>query len=161
VSAQVEQSAKGTHELVPTINIQQYHLAYIANAYNCFVPLLFTLSCRMFVFGDCILAPVCFQPGLHKGPWTDEEDEVVKSTVIQMGIDKVKWSTIASQVLCHPYSCPCDQGVACILLVFTPVCDLSNFVGVCAAAWSHRQAVSGALVQPSGPVYYQGRLDLG
>lgn len=21
------------------------------------------------------------QPGLHKGPWTDEEDEVVKSTV--------------------------------------------------------------------------------
>mmetsp|Transcript_3885 Transcript_3885/g.6081 ORF Transcript_3885/g.6081 Transcript_3885/m.6081 type:complete len:679 (-) Transcript_3885:141-2177(-) len=38
------------------------------------------------------------QPGLHKGAWTEEEDAVVKSMVMAVGVDKVKWSTIASQL---------------------------------------------------------------
>ncbi len=37
-------------------------------------------------------------PGLHKGPWTDEEDEILRQHVQTTGIDKVKWAVVASQV---------------------------------------------------------------
>ena len=35
------------------------------------------------------------RPGLHKGSWTEEEDEIVKNMVLECGIKKVKWSSIA------------------------------------------------------------------
>jgi len=35
------------------------------------------------------------RPGLHKGSWTEEEDEIVRSMVLESGIKKVKWSSIA------------------------------------------------------------------
>jgi hypothetical protein len=36
------------------------------------------------------------KPGLHKGPWTQEEDEIVKNMVDKNGVGQVKWSVIAS-----------------------------------------------------------------
>lgn len=38
------------------------------------------------------------QPGLQKGSWSKEEDSVVKNMVTELGVAKVKWSTIAEQV---------------------------------------------------------------
>ena len=38
------------------------------------------------------------KPGLHKGPWTEEEDEVVREMVLKYGVGKVKWSVIASKL---------------------------------------------------------------
>jgi len=38
------------------------------------------------------------RPGLHKGPWTEEEDEVVLAAVAQHGVGQVKWSVIAAQL---------------------------------------------------------------
>ena len=38
------------------------------------------------------------KPGLHKGPWRDEEDVVVKDIVLEHGVGKVKWSAIAAKV---------------------------------------------------------------
>ena len=38
------------------------------------------------------------QPGLQKGSWSKEEDTVVKNMVTELGVAKVKWSTIAEQV---------------------------------------------------------------
>jgi len=35
------------------------------------------------------------RPGLHKGSWSEEEDEIVRSMVLASGIKKVKWSNIA------------------------------------------------------------------
>lgn len=38
------------------------------------------------------------KPGLHKGTWTKEEDQVVLDMVTQYGVGKVKWSSIAAKV---------------------------------------------------------------
>ena len=38
------------------------------------------------------------KPGLHKGPWTEEEDAIVRETVLKRGVNKVKWSTIAEKL---------------------------------------------------------------
>jgi len=38
------------------------------------------------------------KPGLHKGPWTEEEDEIVKEAVFHFGVGKVKWSVIADRL---------------------------------------------------------------
>lgn len=35
------------------------------------------------------------RPGLHKGSWSEEEDEIVRTMVLASGIKKVKWSNIA------------------------------------------------------------------
>lgn len=43
------------------------------------------------------------QPGLQKGSWSKEEDTVVKAMVTELGVAKVKWSTIAEQVR-HAFS---------------------------------------------------------
>jgi recombinational DNA repair protein RecT len=40
------------------------------------------------------------KPGLHKGPWREDEDNIVKETVIKNGVGKVKWSAIAALVSC-------------------------------------------------------------
>lgn len=38
------------------------------------------------------------KPGIQKGPWTEEEDMVVKNIVFKYGVDNVKWSKIANQL---------------------------------------------------------------
>jgi hypothetical protein len=38
------------------------------------------------------------KPGLHKGPWTDEEDLILIEMVRQHGVGKAKWSHIAEQL---------------------------------------------------------------
>ncbi|CAM9426674.1 unnamed protein product, partial [Ectocarpus fasciculatus] len=38
------------------------------------------------------------KPGLHKGPWTDEEDMILIEMVKQHGVGKAKWSHIAEQL---------------------------------------------------------------
>jgi hypothetical protein len=38
------------------------------------------------------------KPGLHKGPWTEEEDSVVLGVVAEHGVGQVKWSVIAAQL---------------------------------------------------------------
>jgi len=38
------------------------------------------------------------RPGLHKGPWTEEEDQVVLAAVAHHGVGQVKWSVIAAQL---------------------------------------------------------------
>lgn len=38
------------------------------------------------------------KPGLHKGTWTKEEDQVVLDMVMQHGVGKVKWSSIAAKL---------------------------------------------------------------
>ena len=38
------------------------------------------------------------RPGLHKGPWTAEEDNVVVKMVTEVGVRNVKWSVIAAAV---------------------------------------------------------------
>ena len=38
------------------------------------------------------------KPGLLKGPWTAEEDNIVRSMVNQFGLGKIKWSEIATQL---------------------------------------------------------------
>mmetsp|Transcript_244 Transcript_244/g.305 ORF Transcript_244/g.305 Transcript_244/m.305 type:complete len:806 (-) Transcript_244:301-2718(-) len=38
------------------------------------------------------------KPGLHKGPWTKEEDAVVLEMVQRYGVGKVKWSAIAAKL---------------------------------------------------------------
>ena len=38
------------------------------------------------------------KPGLHKGPWKEEEDSIVRDTVMRHGVGKVKWSAIAALV---------------------------------------------------------------
>jgi hypothetical protein len=38
------------------------------------------------------------KPGLHKGPWTEEEDAIVRETVVERGVGRVKWSTIAEKL---------------------------------------------------------------
>ena len=38
------------------------------------------------------------KPGLHKGPWKEEEDNIVRDTVMRHGVGKVKWSAIAALV---------------------------------------------------------------
>ena len=38
------------------------------------------------------------RPGLSKGPWTTEEDAIVKDTVLRYGAGNIKWSVIAKQL---------------------------------------------------------------
>jgi Myb-like DNA-binding domain len=38
------------------------------------------------------------RPGLHKGPWTELEDRIVRESVEENGIGKVKWSVVASSL---------------------------------------------------------------
>ena len=38
------------------------------------------------------------RPGLAKGPWTEEEDNIVKEMVLGAGVANVKWSAIAQQL---------------------------------------------------------------
>ena len=38
------------------------------------------------------------KPGLHKGSWSKEEDEIVYNMVVLHGVGKVKWSSIASEL---------------------------------------------------------------
>ncbi|CAM9772248.1 unnamed protein product, partial [Sphacelaria rigidula] len=38
------------------------------------------------------------RPGLHKGPWTEEEDNIVRECVELSGAQKVKWSVVASRL---------------------------------------------------------------
>lgn len=38
------------------------------------------------------------RPGLSKGPWTPEEDRIVKDMVMRHGAGNIKWSVIASQL---------------------------------------------------------------
>jgi len=38
------------------------------------------------------------KPGLHKGPWTKEEDAIVLDMVQKHGIGKVKWSAVAAKL---------------------------------------------------------------
>ena len=38
------------------------------------------------------------KPGLHKGPWSEEEDAIVKYMVMEHGVGVIKWSVIASQL---------------------------------------------------------------
>eukprot|EP00903_Cladosiphon_okamuranus_P017132 g15781.t3 len=38
------------------------------------------------------------RPGLHKGPWTEEEDNIVRECVEHSGAQKVKWSVVASRL---------------------------------------------------------------
>ena len=38
------------------------------------------------------------RPGLRKGPWTEEEDNIVRSLVAQHGAGKIKWSQVAAQL---------------------------------------------------------------
>uniref|UniRef100_A0A7S2PJ93 Uncharacterized protein n=1 Tax=Leptocylindrus danicus TaxID=163516 RepID=A0A7S2PJ93_9STRA len=38
------------------------------------------------------------KPGIQKGPWTEEEDMVVKNIVLKYGVDNVKWSKIAKHL---------------------------------------------------------------
>ncbi|CAM9120107.1 unnamed protein product [Ectocarpus sp. 8 AP-2014] len=38
------------------------------------------------------------RPGLHKGPWTEEEDSIVRECVEHSGAQKVKWSVVASRL---------------------------------------------------------------
>lgn len=38
------------------------------------------------------------RPGLHKGPWTEEEDSIVRECVELSGAQKVKWSVVASRL---------------------------------------------------------------
>ena len=38
------------------------------------------------------------KPGLHKGPWTEEEDNIVRYMVMEHGVGMVKWSVIANQL---------------------------------------------------------------
>ncbi len=35
------------------------------------------------------------QPGLLKGSWLPDEDDIVKDMVTRLGVGKVKWSDIA------------------------------------------------------------------
>ena len=38
------------------------------------------------------------KPGLHKGPWTEDEDDVVKFRVRKYGVGNIKWSAIANEL---------------------------------------------------------------
>ena len=38
------------------------------------------------------------RPGLAKGPWTEEEDRIVREMVMKHGVGNIKWSVIASNV---------------------------------------------------------------
>ena len=38
------------------------------------------------------------RPGLHKGPWTEEEDRIVREMVMKHGVGNIKWSVIASKL---------------------------------------------------------------
>jgi len=38
------------------------------------------------------------KPGIQKGPWTEEEDMIVKNIVLKYGVDNVKWSKIAKHL---------------------------------------------------------------
>ncbi|CAM9181588.1 unnamed protein product, partial [Choristocarpus tenellus] len=38
------------------------------------------------------------RPGLHKGPWTENEDSIVRECVELCGAQKVKWSLVASRL---------------------------------------------------------------
>ena len=38
------------------------------------------------------------RPGLVKGPWTKEEDDLVRRIVEEQGVGEVRWSVIASQL---------------------------------------------------------------
>ncbi|KAJ8608513.1 hypothetical protein CTAYLR_005722 [Chrysophaeum taylorii] len=38
------------------------------------------------------------RPGLSKGPWTTEEDKIVKDMVLKHGAGNIKWSVIAAQL---------------------------------------------------------------
>lgn len=38
------------------------------------------------------------RPGLSKGPWTAEEDKIVKNMVLKHGAGNIKWSVIAAQL---------------------------------------------------------------
>jgi hypothetical protein len=58
-----------------------------------------------------ILCRHLLQPGLQKGSWTKEEDHVVKSMVMEIGVAKVKWSYVAEHV-CHSRTilCTCNDA---------------------------------------------------
>eukprot|EP01035_Chromulina_nebulosa_P057296 gene57296-78507_t len=38
------------------------------------------------------------QPGLSKGNWTPEEDQIVKSMVLTYGVGNIKWSAISQRL---------------------------------------------------------------
>ncbi|EGB08368.1 hypothetical protein AURANDRAFT_7821, partial [Aureococcus anophagefferens] len=38
------------------------------------------------------------RPGLSKGPWTADEDKIVKDMVLRHGAGNIKWSVIAAQL---------------------------------------------------------------
>jgi len=46
------------------------------------------------------------RPGLKRGGWTEEEDEIVKRMVILVGVDDIKWSAVAD-------ACPGRMGKQC------------------------------------------------
>jgi len=46
------------------------------------------------------------RPGLKRGAWTEQEDEVVKRMVVQVGVDDIKWSAVAD-------ACPGRMGKQC------------------------------------------------
>lgn len=58
---------------------------------------------------DCRL----YQPGLQKGAWSKEEDQVVRNMVAQVGVVRVRWSTIAEQVCEHTYGIYGIYGIWC------------------------------------------------
>eukprot|EP00981_Chlorochromonas_danica_P001569 scaffold341_cov154-Ochromonas_danica.AAC.13 len=47
---------------------------------------------------SALLIIVQLMPGLHKGTWTKEEDDVVLQMVLTHGVGKVKWSSIAAEL---------------------------------------------------------------
>ena len=62
------------------------------------------------------------QPGLQKGAWSKEEDQIVRNMVAQVGVVKVRWSTIAEQVradnMYFEYSTYSSLWVCCHLYSF-------------------------------------------
>ena len=61
------------------------------------------------------------KPGLHKGPWKEEEDNIVRETVMRHGVGKVKWSSIAALVSKNSNS-------FIILLVLIPLKPFDNLL---------------------------------
>ena len=38
------------------------------------------------------------KPGLHKGPWTEDEDAVVRARVLAEGASRIIWSAVANEL---------------------------------------------------------------
>lgn len=60
---------------------------------------------RMLIFVCLPFFHKLVKPGLQKGSWTKDEDQVVKSMVMDIGVAKVKWSYVAEHVSVKSAKC--------------------------------------------------------